>query len=69
MLSIDTNLLFYAFATDRAEHAAAREWITPLHESDDVVLSEFMLTEFYPRCVAQDAFSRKFLKKILKKNY
>jgi toxin-antitoxin system PIN domain toxin len=47
MLSLDTNLLFYAFAKDRPEHAAALEWITPLHESDDVVISEFMLVEFY----------------------
>jgi len=47
MLSIDTNLLFYALANDRSEHVATLKWITPLHESDDVVISEFMLTELY----------------------
>jgi len=60
MLSIDTNLLFYAFATDRVEHAAAREWITPLHELDDVVLSEFMLLEFY-RLLRNPAVMKNFL--------
>jgi toxin-antitoxin system PIN domain toxin len=47
MLSLDTNLLFYAFAADRPEHAAALAWITPLHASVEVVLSEFVLVEFY----------------------
>lgn len=47
MLSIDTNLLFYSFAADRAEHETALAWITPLHDSDEVVISEFMLVEFY----------------------
>lgn len=47
MLSIDTNLLFYAFAADRPEHPAATAWFTPLHASTDVVLSEFVLVEFY----------------------
>lgn len=47
MLSIDTNLLFYAFAKDRPEHAAALAWLTPLHESDEIVISELMLVEFY----------------------
>jgi toxin-antitoxin system PIN domain toxin len=47
MLSIDTNLLFHAFAADRPEHGAALAWLTPLHASSDVVLSEFVLVEFY----------------------
>jgi uncharacterized protein len=47
MLSIDTNLLFHAFAADRPEHAAAKAWLDPLHACPDVVLSEFVLVEFY----------------------
>jgi len=47
MLSIDTNLLFHAFAADRPEHAKALAWLDPLHASSDVVLSEFVLVEFY----------------------
>ena len=46
MLSIDTNLLFYAYAADRPEHASALAWLTPLHSSPEVVLSEFVLVEF-----------------------
>ena len=47
MLSIDTNLLFHAFAADRPEHPAARAWLEPLHASSEVVISEFVLVEFY----------------------
>lgn len=47
MLSIDTNLLFHAFAADRPEHVAAKAWLDPVHASPDVVLSEFVLVEFY----------------------
>ena len=47
MFSIDTNLLIYAYAKGRPEHAAVLGWITPLHESDDVVISEFVLAELY----------------------
>lgn len=47
MLSIDTNLLFHAFAADRPEHAAAKSWLDPLHAQTDVLLSELMLVEFY----------------------
>jgi toxin-antitoxin system PIN domain toxin len=47
MLSIDTNLLLYAFAKGCPEHAAVLEWLAPLQNSDEVVISEFMLVELY----------------------
>lgn len=47
MLSIDTHLLFFAFAEDRPEHADAVEWLEGLIARKDVVLSEFVLVEFY----------------------
>jgi uncharacterized protein len=47
MLSIDTNLLFFAFAADRPEHAGAAEWLGGLIARKDVALSEFVLVEFY----------------------
>ena len=58
MLAIDTNLLFYAFAKDRPEHAAALEWLAPLHESDHVVISELMLVELY-RLLRNPAVAKK----------
>jgi toxin-antitoxin system PIN domain toxin len=57
MLSIDTNLLFHAFAADRPEHAAAKAWLDPLHASPEVLLSELMLVEFY-RLLRNPAVSR-----------
>jgi toxin-antitoxin system PIN domain toxin len=47
MLSIDTNLLFFAFAADRPEHARASEWLEGLITRKDVALSEFVLVELY----------------------
>lgn len=47
MLSFDTNLLFYAYAEGRPEHAAARRWLDALSSEADVVVSELMLVEFY----------------------
>ena len=47
MLSIDTNLLFFAYAADRPEHEKAAEWLEGLVSRRDVALSEFILVEFY----------------------
>ncbi len=47
MLSVDTNLLFYAYAEDRPEHEAALEWMNALIARKDIVISEFVLLEFY----------------------
>lgn len=47
MLSIDTNLLFYAFATDKPEHLGTKAWLDELHENSDIVISELVLVEFY----------------------
>jgi toxin-antitoxin system PIN domain toxin len=47
MLSIDTNLLFHAYAQDRPEHAQAWAWLLSLADREDVVISEFILIEFY----------------------
>lgn len=45
--SIDTNILFYGFAKDRKENPAAQEFLAELSSGVDVVLSEFVLVEFY----------------------
>ncbi|MDP0499652.1 MAG: PIN domain-containing protein [Verrucomicrobiota bacterium JB022] len=47
MLAIDTNILFYAFAAGRPEHPAALAWLKDQHTRSDVVISEFVLVEFY----------------------
>jgi toxin-antitoxin system PIN domain toxin len=47
MISIDTNILFYAFNQDSPKHSAAYSWITSLQGHDEVVISEFILAEFY----------------------
>ncbi len=47
MLSLDTNLLLHAFDEDSPNHAGALAWLTPLHEADNVVISELILAEFY----------------------
>jgi uncharacterized protein len=57
MLSLDTNLLFYAYATGRPEHAAAKAWLDELSLANDVVISEFVLVEFY-RLLRLPALSR-----------
>jgi toxin-antitoxin system PIN domain toxin len=47
MMSLDTNLLFYTFAEDCLEHQPAASWLASIHLRDDVVISEFVLFEFY----------------------
>ncbi len=47
MISFDSNILLYAFIADSPRHAAAYEFLFSLSERDDVVLSEFVLVEYY----------------------
>jgi len=47
MISLDTNLLLYAYSTAAPEHLRAREFLNSLSSRDDVALSEFILAEFY----------------------
>jgi toxin-antitoxin system PIN domain toxin len=47
MFSMDTNLLLHAFNEDSPSHSAAYAWLSSLHDSEDVAISEFVLAEFY----------------------
>lgn len=47
MLSIDTNLLLYAYSEAAPEHDRALAFLTSLSASENVALSEFVLAEFY----------------------
>jgi toxin-antitoxin system PIN domain toxin len=47
MISLDTNLLFFAFAEDRPEHARAKSFVDEYSNRNDVVISEFVLVELY----------------------
>lgn len=47
MLSIDTNILFHAYAEDCPDHEAAMKWMNTLIARKDIALSEFVLLEFY----------------------
>jgi toxin-antitoxin system PIN domain toxin len=47
MLSIDTNILLYAFNEDSPAHAVAYAWIASIQRNEDVAISEFILAEFY----------------------
>jgi len=47
MFSMDTNLLLHALNEDSPSHAAAYAWLTSLHDSEDVAVSEFILAELY----------------------
>lgn len=47
MISIDTNLLLYAYSVAAPEHAAARAFLCNLGADDNVALSEFILAELY----------------------
>ncbi len=47
MLSIDTNLLLYAYSEAAPEHDRALAFITSMSGSEGVALSEFVLAEFY----------------------
>lgn len=43
MISIDTNLLFYAYNSDSPPHQAAFDWLFSLQNREDIVISEFVL--------------------------
>jgi predicted nucleic acid-binding protein len=47
MLSIDANLLLYAFSEAAPEHERALAFITERSADENVALSEFVLTELY----------------------
>ena len=47
MLSIDANLLLYAFNNASPWHAAAYAWLTSIQREEDVAISEFILAELY----------------------
>ena len=47
MLSIDANLLLYAFNNASPWHDDARDWLTSIQRDEDVAISEFILAEFY----------------------
>ncbi len=47
MISVDTNLLFYALEATRPEHAAARAFLDAQTQSHDFALCELVLTELY----------------------
>ncbi len=47
MLFIDTNILLHAFNEDSPRHQAAYAWITSIQRDENVLISEFILAEFY----------------------
>ena len=47
MLSIDANILLYAYSEAAPEHGAAHAFISSMSAEESVALSEFVLTEFY----------------------
>ena len=47
MLSIDANLLLYAFNNASPWHDDARDWLTSSQRDVDVAISELILAEFY----------------------
>ena len=47
MLSIDTNLLFYALNTASPYHQESYAWLTSIQGDEDVAISEFVLAELY----------------------
>ena len=47
MLSIDANLLLYAFNSDSPWFADTHSWLTSIQAEEDVAISEFILAEFY----------------------
>jgi predicted nucleic acid-binding protein len=47
MLSIDTNILFYALNADSPHHEAAREFLLSVQGDERVALSELVLVELY----------------------
>lgn len=47
MLSMDTNILLYAFNEASPHHKAAYHWMASIMRNEDVAISEFVLAEFY----------------------
>lgn len=47
MLSMDTNLLLYAFNAASPWHKQAYGWMSSIQHDEDVAISEFILVEFY----------------------
>ena len=47
MLSIDANLLLYAFNTASPWHDSAHAWLTSIQGDEDVAISELILAELY----------------------
>ena len=47
MLSIDANLLLYAFNNASPCHDESRVWLTSIQGDEDVAISELILAEFY----------------------
>lgn len=47
MLSIDANLLLYAFNTASPWHGESREWLISIQNDENVAISELILAEFY----------------------
>ena len=47
MLSMDTNLLMYAYNLASPYHRAAYQWMSSIQHDEDVAISEFILAEFY----------------------
>ena len=47
MLSIDANLLLYAFNSASPWHDRSRAWLTSIQDNESVAISELILAEFY----------------------
>lgn len=47
MLSIDANLLLYAFNSASPWHDESSSWLSSIQGDEDVAISEFILAEFY----------------------
>lgn len=47
MLSIDSNILLYAFNIASPWHDAACDWLSSIQGDEDVAISEFILAELY----------------------
>jgi predicted nucleic acid-binding protein len=47
VISIDANLLLFSYCEDSPHHTGAKRFIEELSGSEDVALSEFVLTEVY----------------------
>lgn len=47
MISIDSNLLLFAYSRQAPEHADAKAFLQSLASSESVAISEFILVEFY----------------------